>query len=148
MNKIVKNWVATSNYDMQTADAMYKTGRYLYDDKMAKATPKIRSIINRYIKNLRDMGVPVERVFLFGSHASLEAGEESDVDLAVVSPLFDVSPLFERMSLWDRAGYLGKAAWDIPYPMDVLGFAPSQVRKATPGTLLNHILKHGIEITR
>jgi predicted nucleotidyltransferase len=109
---------------------------------MAKAAPKISGIIHRYIKNLRDMGVPVERVFLFGSHASLEAGEESDVDLAVVSPLF------ERMSLWDRAGYLGKAAWDIPYQMDALGFAPSQVRKATPGTLLNHILKHGIEITR
>lgn len=30
MDKIVKNWVATSNYDLQTADAMYKTGRYLY----------------------------------------------------------------------------------------------------------------------
>jgi hypothetical protein len=30
MNKIVKNWVATSNYDFQTAAAMYKAGRYLY----------------------------------------------------------------------------------------------------------------------
>jgi len=62
MNRIVKNWVATS---------------------------EIRSIINRYIENLKNMGVPVERVFLFGSHARLEAGEESDVDLAVVSPLFE-----------------------------------------------------------
>jgi len=30
MDKIVKNWVATSNYDILTADAMYKAGRYLY----------------------------------------------------------------------------------------------------------------------
>jgi hypothetical protein len=65
---------------------------------------------------------------------------ESDVDLAVVSPLF------EKMSLWDRAGFLGKAAWDIHYPMDVLGFAPSQIRKALHGTLLHHILKNGIAI--
>jgi len=30
MNKIVINWVKTSNYDLQTADAMYKAARYLY----------------------------------------------------------------------------------------------------------------------
>ena len=30
MDKIVKNWVATSNYDTLTADAIYKAGRYLY----------------------------------------------------------------------------------------------------------------------
>lgn len=30
MNRIIKNWEATSNYDLRTAEAMYKTGRYLY----------------------------------------------------------------------------------------------------------------------
>jgi Nucleotidyltransferase domain. len=107
---------------------------------MAKATSEIRSIIALYVENLKALGVPVERIYLFGSQARLDAGTESDVDLAVVSPLF------EKMSLWDRAGFLGKAAWDINYPIDVLGYAPSQVRKAAPGTLLSHILKNGIEI--
>jgi HEPN domain-containing protein len=64
MNNIVKNWVATSNYDLQTADAMYKAGRYLYVvfmchlaiEKMLKAflahkypesvPPKIHNLIN------------------------------------------------------------------------------------------------------
>jgi HEPN domain-containing protein len=64
MDKIVKNWVATSNYDLQTADAMYKAGRHLYVvfmchlaiEKMLKALlahkypenvlPKIHSLIN------------------------------------------------------------------------------------------------------
>jgi len=32
------------------------------------------------------------------------------------------------------------------HPIDALGFAPSQVRKAIPGTLLGHILKNGIEM--
>ena len=109
---------------------------------MAQATLKIRKIIAQYIENLRALGVPVERVYLFGSQTRLDAGMESDVDLAIVSSLF------EKMSLWDRAGYLGKAAWDIPYPMDILGFAPSQIRKATAGTLLRHILRNGIEITQ
>jgi len=30
MNSIVRNWVATANYDLRTAEAMYKAGRYLY----------------------------------------------------------------------------------------------------------------------
>jgi HEPN domain-containing protein len=64
MNNIVKNWVATSNYDLQTAKAMYKVGRYLYVvfmchlaiEKMLKALlshkypesvpPKIHNLIN------------------------------------------------------------------------------------------------------
>ena len=107
---------------------------------MAKATPEIRSIVSRYVANLKALGVPVEKIYLFGSHARQDAGGDSDLDLAVVSPLF------EKMSLWDRAGFLGKAAWDIRYPIDVLGFSPSQVRRAVPGTLLNHIMKNGIEI--
>jgi len=109
---------------------------------VAQTAPEIRRIIFRYIKNLRKMGVPVEKVYLFGSQVRQNTTMESDVDIAVISPLF------EKMSLWDKAGFLGKAAWDISCPMDVLGFAPSQVRKAVPGTLLAHILKSGIEITQ
>lgn len=108
---------------------------------MAQTTPEIRKLISRYVIKLRDMGVPVERVYLFGSQTSLTADTESDVDLAVISPLF------EKMSLWDMAGYLGKAAMDIPYPLDVLGFSPSQVKKAAPGTLLSHIIRNGLEVT-
>lgn len=107
---------------------------------MAKATSEIRSIVARYVENLKAQGVPVEKVYIFGSQARRNADMKSDLDLAVVSPLF------EKMSLWDRAGFLGKAAWDIRHPIDALGFAPSQVRKAIPGTLLDHIMKNGIEI--
>jgi HEPN domain-containing protein len=30
MEKAAKNWVATSNYDIRTAEAMHKAGRYIY----------------------------------------------------------------------------------------------------------------------
>jgi HEPN domain-containing protein len=64
MNRAVKNWIATSNYDIQTASAMYKSGRYIYVvfmchlaiEKMLKAflaaqqpesiPPKIHNLIN------------------------------------------------------------------------------------------------------
>jgi HEPN domain-containing protein len=64
MDKSVRNWVAASNYDIKTAEAMYKTGRYIYVvfmchlamEKMLKALlanrhtellpPKIHNLIN------------------------------------------------------------------------------------------------------
>lgn len=30
MEKIIQNWVDTSNYDIKTAEAMYRAGRYIY----------------------------------------------------------------------------------------------------------------------
>jgi len=108
---------------------------------MAQTASEIQRLIARYITRLKEMGVPVERVYLFGSQTGKNPGSESDVDLAVISPLF------EKMSLWDKAGYLGRAAMDIPCPLDVLGFSPSQVKRAKPGTLLKHIINKGIEIT-
>lgn len=74
MNNIVKNWIATSNYDLQTADVMYKAGRYLYVvfmchlaiEKMLKAIlahkypenipPKIHSLIN--LLQRADISIP------------------------------------------------------------------------------------------
>ena len=64
MKRLVQNWIATSNYDLQTADAMYKAGRHLYVvfmchlaiEKMLKAIlahkypedipPKIHNLVN------------------------------------------------------------------------------------------------------
>lgn len=66
MDSTVKNWIATSNYDLRTAEAMLKAGRYLYVvfmchlslEKMLKAIladtfpgsipPKIHSLTSLY----------------------------------------------------------------------------------------------------
>ena len=51
---------------------------------MTQATSEIRSIVSRYVENLKAQGVPVERIYLFGSQARLDAGTESDDDLGGV----------------------------------------------------------------
>lgn len=107
---------------------------------MAQTMPEIRRIVEAYIHNLVSLGVPVQKVFVFGSYAHGDATDESDIDIAVVSPKF------EKMSLWDKAGYLGKAAWGMPLPIDALGYGPTQLKKIRPGTLLDEIVKNGIEI--
>ena len=87
MNSIVRNWVATANYDLRTAEAMYKAGRYLYVvfmchlaiEKMLKAIlaqrypedvpPKIHNLINlaqrteiTLPENLRDFFQRIDNV--------------------------------------------------------------------------------------
>jgi HEPN domain-containing protein len=87
MNNATKNWIASSNYDMQTAKAMFETGRYLYVvfichlamEKMLKALlsqkypqdipPKIHNLITLAQKagikppdNLKDFFLRIDNV--------------------------------------------------------------------------------------
>jgi hypothetical protein len=53
MNNIVKNWVATSNYDLQTADALYKAGRYLYQDTAKRILTDTKRMIKWLKQHLK-----------------------------------------------------------------------------------------------
>jgi predicted nucleotidyltransferase len=63
---------------------------------MAQIRRQIATLIRRYIAALEGRGIPVERVILFGSHASGHPDEWSDSDIAVISPQFDALSLLER----------------------------------------------------
>ena len=54
---------------------------------MAERT--IIEIIQKYIKKLEEEGIPVSFVVLFGSQARGNTHKWSDIDVMVVSPLFD-----------------------------------------------------------
>lgn len=56
---------------------------------MAEIPNKINNIINKFIKNLEDNNIKVEKAFLFGSYAQGTFNELSDIDLAVVSKAFN-----------------------------------------------------------
>lgn len=53
------------------------------------ARPEILEIVRRYIKEVESRGIPVTRVILYGSEARGTAGEWSDIDLVIISPVFD-----------------------------------------------------------
>jgi len=107
---------------------------------MAQAGQKVKSIISKYISNLEALGISVQKVILFGSQAKGTYNKESDIDIAVISKKF------EKMGLWDKAKYLGRAARGIPYPIEALGFSPSQLKKIEQGTILDEIKRRGIEV--
>ena len=49
----------------------------------------VRERIASFVTAAEELGIPVSRVILFGSVARGEADEWSDIDVVVVSPLFD-----------------------------------------------------------
>lgn len=49
-----------------------------------RTTEEIKQIVKEYYQILLQSGIPVEKIFLFGSYARNEQSKYSDVDVAVV----------------------------------------------------------------
>jgi uncharacterized protein len=107
---------------------------------MAQTRRQITTLIRRYIAALEARGIPVERVILFGSHASGHPDEWSDIDIAVISPKFDT------LSLLERYEQLGLANRDLHAPLDVVGFSSAQVADCEPESFLAEILRTGVDV--
>lgn len=59
------------------------------------------TVIQRYLQAAVEQGIPVERAVLFGSYARGEERADSDIDLVVLSPLFDRAKTQQTLSaLW------------------------------------------------
>jgi len=51
---------------------------------------EVVEIVKKYLKELESQGIHISNAYLYGSQARGTATEESDIDLMLVSPLFDV----------------------------------------------------------
>lgn len=47
------------------------------------------NIIQSYLLLLRDAGIKIDQAFLYGSYAHQQAREDSDIDVLLVSEIFD-----------------------------------------------------------
>jgi predicted nucleotidyltransferase len=56
--------------------------------------------VSIYIAALRDKGITISRVFIFGSQARGTATQESDIDVCIISPLFDEDHYKYAPELW------------------------------------------------
>ena len=100
---------------------------------------KIREMINELVHLLNANGIKVEKTLLFGSHASGRSHEDSDVDLAVVSPDFG-RDRFEEGKL------LFKLAWQIDPRLSPIPISSESFRKDTWVPLIHEIRQKGIEV--
>ena len=71
---------------------------------MSQKRQKIEKIIDRYRQELKNLGIKVEKVILYGSYAKGNPREDIDIDLIVVSGDF------MKLNLRQRLEVLGLAA--------------------------------------
>ncbi|MFH1259806.1 MAG: nucleotidyltransferase domain-containing protein [Elusimicrobiota bacterium] len=96
------------------------------------------NLIQKYKQLLKEKGIKVSRVLLFGSHVKGTATTDSDIDLAVISSQFGKDSLKEMM-------FLRKLAIKIDSHIEPLPFSPQDL-KDRYSTLTNEINKFGIKI--
>ncbi len=102
---------------------------------MAQKRTISKSLVARYCRALSSMGIKVEQVLLFGSHATGRAHEGSDIDLFVISS--DWAPYNER----ERLEILGVAAARILEPIQARGATPDELRNNELSMFFQEVLK-------
>ncbi len=79
------------------------------------ADPTIIEAVQKYLRNLADQGILARMGVIFGSHASGHPNQWSDIDLLVISPVFDGVFSRDAMdSLWRVAARTDSRIEPIP----------------------------------
>lgn len=68
----------------------------------------------RYLKLLRQNDIPVSQGVLYGSTARDDAHSGSDIDLLVISPLFDADPRAHVGAMWRLAAQIDSRIEPVP----------------------------------
>lgn len=102
---------------------------------MVNIPAQIRSVIDEYIKLLKLNNIPVRSLYLFGSYAKGNSTEWSDIDIALVSDLFEGIRTNDK----DK---IRKLTLSISSSLEVLPFNPKDFSIDNP--LAKEIMESGI----
>ncbi len=78
------------------------------------------------------------RIVLFGSHASGQAGEGSDIDLLVVSEAF------EGKGYWERIDLLSAAIYDVFEPIEAVALTPEELERGE--SMIVQLAREGVPV--
>ncbi len=79
------------------------------------ADKRVVKSIQEYLQVVKQKGIPVKYGVLFGSHAKGQEHEWSDIDLLVVSPLYDKHRTYKDIvKLWRIAAHTNVRIEPIP----------------------------------
>lgn len=101
----------------------------------------VHRVIEDYRKILERTGVRVKRIILYGSCALGLSGEDSDIDLVVISDDFG------KMDLWERLTLLGQAAAILKKPIEALGYTEGEFISEGEGSfIVDEVKSKGVEV--
>lgn len=101
---------------------------------------KTIDIVKEYADKVKDSGIKLESVYLFGSYAKNKQNKWSDIDICIVSPDFGKNRFKERLFLMNIANNINDAIEPHPYT--------SKELKNKYDPLAREILKTGKKISK
>lgn len=104
---------------------------------MDKIPIRIHRLITRYLEELEKNNVPIRRAILFGSYVKGSSHEWSDIDIALVSDVFEGIRFKDRNKI--RKITLGISSDLSPLPYRPEDFSPDD-------PFVREIMEHGIVV--
>lgn len=104
---------------------------------MAQIPVKVKKTINKYLLLLKRNKIPIRQAILFGSYATGNYHEWSDIDIALVSDIFEGSRIKDRSKI-------RKITLSVSCDIEVLPYSPKDFTKEDP--FVKEIIDSGIKI--
>ncbi len=104
---------------------------------MVQFPAKVKHTIDRYIRELDRNNIPIKEAILFGSYAKGDNQEWSDIDIALVSDIFEGNRI-------DDKDKIRRITLSISSEIEVIPFAPDDFNLQNP--FAKEILKTGIKL--
>ncbi len=104
---------------------------------MAEIPGRVTRIIDKYIKALKKNNIPVKQAVLFGSYAHDKYNEWSDIDIALVSNLFEGDRFLDK-------GKIRKINLSVSSDLAILPYRPEDFTSDDP--FVKEIIETGIKI--
>lgn len=100
----------------------------------------VEVIVQKYVKALRSKNIRVEKAILYGSYARGQANEDSDIDIAIISP--DLGRDYV-----DEALMLKEISEDIDLDISPRPYSTEEYQQASQGQFLyDEIIRKGKSI--
>ena len=104
---------------------------------MAKIPDKVKNTIEKFLQALKENNIAIKKAILFGSYARGNYTEWSDIDLAIVSEVFEGSRMDDR----DK---IRPIKLSISSDLEVLPYTPEDFTEDDP--FVKEIIETGIEV--
>jgi predicted nucleotidyltransferase len=96
-------------------------------------------IVRQYVKLLNKSGLSIYKAFIYGSYATNQASAESDIDVLLVSKVFDEPGIAAKAQIWALTRQVDTRIE--PYGVGMRKFLSDDV-----SPLLSIVKREGIEI--
>ena len=104
---------------------------------MAVVPDKIKKIVFEFIEELKRNNIPIDTVFLFGSYAKGNYTQDSDIDLLIVSPIFEGDIIEDRKKI-------RKYILKISSYLEIIPCSSEEFKKKNP--FIEEIIRNGLKV--